>query len=81
MPHTPYVFTATEKAEFFDLLRSFKVPTGYMADLASNIRSGKFQGLKSHDFHIILQHILPACVRHLLHPGPQEAIIRLGQVF
>jgi hypothetical protein len=81
MPHAPYVFTAVEKEEFFNLLRSFKVLTRYMADLASSSKNGKFQGLKSHDFHIMLQHILLACVRHLLRPGPREAIIRLGQLF
>jgi hypothetical protein len=78
MSHAHYVFTAVEKEEFFNFLCSFKVSTRYMADLASSIKNGKFQGLKSHDFHIMLQHILPACVRYLLRLGPQEAIIHLN---
>jgi hypothetical protein len=37
--------------------------------------------MKSHDHHVMLQHILPIGVHNLLHLGPRKAIIRLGRSF
>ena len=37
--------------------------------------------MKSHDHHVLIQDILPASIRHMLQPGPREAITRLGILF
>jgi hypothetical protein len=41
----------------------------------------RLAGLKSHDFHVILEQILPVIVRNLMIVGPRTAIIRLGRCF
>jgi hypothetical protein len=37
--------------------------------------------MKSHNHHVLLQHILPIAIRHSLLPGPQETLIRLRSCF
>ncbi len=39
------------------------------------------KGLKAHDYHILMQQVLPLCVRTILPKGPRLAIIRLCRVF
>lgn len=80
-PQAPYAFTPMEKRQFMDLLGSISVPTGYSAELSKHIMQGKLGHMKSHDHHVVLQDILPVCIRHILRPGPRNAIIRLGGVF
>ena len=38
-------------------------------------------GLKSHDHHILLQQIMRSAIKHMLKPGPKEAIIKIGHFF
>ena len=49
--------------------------------MLKHLSDRKLNGLKSHDHHIILHDILPACIRGLLHPGAADAVIRLGHCF
>lgn len=77
-PHAPYVLNPAESAQFLRRVRSVKVPTGYSLNMMKHVSDRNLQGLKSHDHHIILQDILPASIRGLLHPGVRDAIIRLG---
>ena len=39
------------------------------------------RGLKSADYHVMMQQILPLCLRHLLDKGPHMAIMKLSRVF
>jgi hypothetical protein len=45
------------------------------------VRNGRLIGLKSHDMHVMVQQLLGACVRHLMHPAQRHAIIRVGKTF
>ena len=38
-------------------------------------------GLKSHDFHVLMQQLLVVAIRGLMEDGPREAIIRLRKFF
>ena len=80
-PPAPYVLSDSERAEFLELIGSTQVPTGYSATLRSHVRKGKLAGLKSHDHHVLIQQIMPAAVRHMLKPGPRDAIIKIGNFF
>jgi hypothetical protein len=44
-------------------------------------KDGNFKGMKSHDFHVMMQDILPLCMQHLMAKGCRMAIICLNQVF
>jgi hypothetical protein len=37
--------------------------------------------MRSHDFHVMMQQILPLCMCHLMAKGCRMAIIRLSCVF
>jgi hypothetical protein len=57
------------------------IPTCYSARIGLRVRERKLQGLKSHDYHVIMQQLLPVIVWGFLQPGPRDAIIRLGHTF
>jgi hypothetical protein len=80
-PHAPYTFKPQEKRVFMNTLGNVIAPTGYAACFAKHVGPRRLSGLKSHDFHVILQQILPVVVRNLMAVGPRTAIIRLGRCF
>lgn len=80
-PPAPCVLTKDEQKIFIQLLENITVPIGYCREMKKHILKNKLGNMKSHDFHIFLQFILPVCLRHLMHPGPRNAIIRLGRLF
>ena len=43
------------------------------------IPKAKFMGLKSHDYHCLIQQIIPAVSRTLLQPLQRTTLIRLGK--
>lgn len=81
MPHAPYSLRPTESAKFLRTVSSVKTPTGYSSGLMRRVGEKKLQGLKSHDHHVLIQDIIPACIRGYLHPGARDAVIRLGHCF
>jgi hypothetical protein len=42
---------------------------------------GDLKGLKSHDYHILMQQVLPLCVRTLMQKDVRMAIIRVCCIF
>ena len=80
-PHAPYVFTDAEKKIFVDAVSSIRTPTGYGSALGKHLKKSRFMGLKSHDFHCLLQQIIPVSIRNLLQPLQRTALIRLGKCF
>ena len=68
--------------KFIDIIRNLKTSTNYAGQLAKCIASdGNLKGLKSHDYHVMMQQLLPLCVRTLLDMDTRVAIMRLSQVF
>lgn len=80
-PDAPYSLKQSECDKFLRSVRSTKLPTGCSPNLARHVHNRQLRGLKSHDHHVLLQDILPAGVRGLLHPGARDAVIRLGHCF
>lgn len=80
-PRAPYVFTDAERRAFIDLVSRTKTPSGYSGSLQRHVNQERLRGMKSHDFHVLIQDILPGTIRNFLQPGPREAIVRLGQLF
>jgi len=81
MPHAEYVLSAEDKAIFFQTLRSIKTPSRYVSNIHQRIEKGKLRGLKSHDYHVIMQEILLVCIRNIENQELASAIIRLSKVF
>jgi hypothetical protein len=66
---------------FASTLESLKTPSGYASFLGRHIRNKKFGGLKSHDYHVLMQELTPLALRGLLKPGSRIAIMRMSKVF
>ena len=83
MPHAPYVLSPGEKRRVLEMIKSVKVPSGHCANFLKlvNLEKGKLQFLKSHDWHVLLEEILPAALRGSMVMGPRVAVIRLGHYF
>ena len=80
-PQANYVLTATEFDTFCTRLEKLKVPSGYCSEIGTHIRNKKFGALKSHDYHILMQTLLPLALRGLMEPNTRMAVMRASRVF
>ena len=83
LPPAPYTLSSSEKKIFCKRLYDFKGPDGYCSNLKNHIslENCKIGGLKSHDYHVLMQHLLPVAVRGLLSKKARKSIIRLCSFF
>jgi hypothetical protein len=60
-PHAPYCLKLTKRKETLRWLKKFKFPDCYASYIkrAVNVSIGKLNGLKSHDYHIIIEILMP----------------------
>ena len=80
-PAAPYVLTAVEFYTFCTRIKSLKLPSGYCSELSNAIQKRKFGALKTHDYHIIMQHLLPFALRWLIEENTCVAIMRSSRMF
>ncbi|GJR89488.1 putative transposase-associated domain-containing protein [Tanacetum coccineum] len=78
LPPTGYTLTNAEKDIFCETLHNIKVPEGYYSNFSSlvNLKDKNLIGLKSHDYHMLMQEFLPITIRLIMHPPTRYAIIR-----
>jgi hypothetical protein len=81
MPDAPYVLSRNDRNKFLENLRNLKMPSGYVSNLYKRIVDGKLRGLKSHDHHILMQQVLPMCLRDVGDSQVVGTIIRLSRIF
>ena len=81
MPDAKYVLSKPDREKFLKILKSLKMPRHYCSSLYTKISKGKLSGLKSHDYHVLLQDILPLCLRNVGDPATTTAIVRLSRIF
>ena len=72
-----------DREAFCQVLKDVKFPDGYASDMRRNVqvKEKKIIGLKSHDNHILLQHLLPIAVRNILPERVSAALIRVSNFF
>lgn len=80
-PQASYVLSEQEFQKFVKCIQDLKTPSGYSSDLSKCLHKKNFGGLKSHDYHILMQQIMPLALRDLMEPGPRMAIMRMCRVF
>ncbi|XP_018459050.2 uncharacterized protein LOC108829946 [Raphanus sativus] len=83
LPPASYWLSKKEKTIFCKRLSQFRVPDGYCGNIANSVSVNppNIGSLKSHDHHVLVQNLLPAALRGLLHSGPRIAINRLCSYF
>jgi hypothetical protein len=59
-PRASYCLKPTERKKILKWLKKLKFPDRYVANIkrAVNVGTGKLNGLKSHDYHIIMKRLL-----------------------
>ncbi|GJS08525.1 putative transposon, En/Spm-like protein [Tanacetum coccineum] len=78
LPPAGYTLMNAEKDIFCETLSNIRVPQGYCSNFSSlvNLKDRKLIGLKSHDYHMLMQEFLPIAIRSIMHPPTRYAIIR-----
>ena len=80
-PRALYVLTDEEFEKFATCIKSLKTPNGYSSNLEKCIRKKNFGGLKSHDYHVFMQQVLPLALHGLMKPWPRMPVMRMCKVF
>jgi len=64
-------------------MKRLKFPDGYAAGLkrAVNVKTGKLNGLKSHDYHIIMERLLPVMFRGYLNDDVWSTLAELSYFY
>ena len=83
LPTASYTLSKSEKKLFCKRLFDLKLPDGYSSNISNCVvvDQCKIMGLKSHDFHVLMQQFLAIAIRGLMEEGPRVAIIRLCKFF
>ena len=83
LPPACYTLSKVEKKVFFQTLSQLKVPEGYCSNMRNlvSMEDLKLYGLKSHDYHTLMQQLLPMSLRSLLPKHVRHAICRLSFFF
>ena len=81
MLDAPYVLKENEKKEVLKVIQELRMPTNYVGVLQKKLSDGKLRGLKSHDYHILMQQVLSLCIHNLGVESVWVAIIQMSRVF
>ncbi|GJU71055.1 RNA-directed DNA polymerase, eukaryota [Tanacetum coccineum] len=78
LPPVGYTLTNDEKDIFCEMLYNIRVPQGYCSNFSSlvSLKDRKLIGLKSHDYHMLMQEFLAIAIHSIMHPPTRYAIIK-----
>ncbi|KAK7306021.1 hypothetical protein VNO77_43935 [Canavalia gladiata] len=83
--YLPLLFTMTKEARkiFLSTLKNVKIPDGYSSNISRCIddQTTKIFGLKSHDCHILMQHLLPLAIRNIFPDGVTSVLVEFCSFF
>lgn len=83
-PSAPWVLSTRQKKEFRSRIGAMQFPTGYGANLQKAFGgedSHKWPAyLKTHDYHRLLQHVIPVAIMGLGNDDLEDAIWSLGKL-
>jgi hypothetical protein len=82
-PKAPYVLTKLQIREVLEWIAKLMFPDGYAANLRRGVKISamKIFGLKSHDYHIWLERILPVMVRGYIPEANWRVLAELSYFF
>ncbi|KAL4585211.1 hypothetical protein LXL04_009827 [Taraxacum kok-saghyz] len=83
LPPACYTMSKEEKTKFCKCLHGIKVPSGYSANIKKLVSTNdlKLIGMKSHDFHVLITHMIPIAIRGILPDRVRHAITKLCLFF
>ena len=79
LPPACYTLSKKEKTSFCECLQRVKVPSGYSSNISKlvSIKDLKLLGLKSHDCHVLMTHMIPVAIRGILPINVRQTITKL----
>ncbi|XP_021846923.2 uncharacterized protein [Spinacia oleracea] len=79
LPPACYTLSRKEKKVLCESLHGIKVPEGYSSNIKNlvSMKDLKLIGMKSHDYHILMEHLLPVAIRSILPDHVRDAITKL----
>jgi hypothetical protein len=68
-PQAPFRMKEKERKEVMTWMKKLKFPDGFAAGFKRpvNLKTGKLTGLKSHDYHVIMECLLPNMLPGYMH--------------
>ncbi|KAB1212871.1 hypothetical protein CJ030_MR5G010171 [Morella rubra] len=83
MPPACYTLSKVERQSFCQWVKAVKFTDGYASNIARcvNVAECKLSGMKSHDSHVFLHHLLPSGIRGYLRQDIRQALIELSSFF
>ncbi|CAI0559256.1 unnamed protein product, partial [Linum tenue] len=83
MPRAKYTLLRDGKHKFCQFLKRMKVPDGFSSNVSHcvNVDEHNTSGLKSHDCHVLLQHLIPLGIRGLLPKDVYDPLVELSLYF
>lgn len=75
LPPTCYILKIAEMYSLWEFLHGVKVSSsGYSTNIRKlvDMKDHKLIGIKSHDYHVMITHILPIAIRGLMEPGVRK---------
>jgi hypothetical protein len=81
--HAPFILKVKDRKEVMGWMKRMKFSDGYVAGLKRcvHVTAGKINGLKSHDYHIIMERLLPVMLRGYLDDEIWEALAELSYFY
>ncbi|XP_057779975.1 uncharacterized protein LOC130998576 [Salvia miltiorrhiza] len=79
LPAACYTLSRGEKRQVCESLSRMKLPSNYSSNVNKlvSLKDSKLVGLKSHDYHTLMQQLLPVAIRGVLPDNVRYAITRL----
>ncbi|KAD2804018.1 hypothetical protein E3N88_37395 [Mikania micrantha] len=79
LPPVCYTMSKVEKTKSCKCLYDIKVPSNYSANIKRlvSIKDCKMLGMKSHDCHVLMTHMIPIAIRGLLPENVRHTITKL----
>ncbi|KAH0682978.1 hypothetical protein KY289_020730 [Solanum tuberosum] len=70
-----------EKIQFCNLIKEVKFPDAYVSNISRCVKEARLLGLKSHDHHVLFQHIIPLIIKEILPKDAYDPLIELSLFF
>jgi hypothetical protein len=82
-PQAPFCMKAKERKEVMTWMQNLKFPDDFATGFrrAVNLKTGKLTGLKSHDYHIIMEWLLLNMLRGYMHQGVWKMLAELSYFY
>ncbi|XP_058723125.1 uncharacterized protein LOC131594944 [Vicia villosa] len=83
IPPAKYTMSKVEKTRFCRVLKDVRFPDAYASNISRgvNVDERKISGLKSHDYHVLFERIIPLVIKGLLPKDACDPLIELSLFF